>query len=796
MQGNTDFKGWVDANLGFQANSLADLKTYLPYKLMSQTLQDWLKTGLVSGESIQGNAVLKGHVAQFPFNNGQGSFMATAQVHKVKLLFDQAWPMLQDFSAKLVFTPYQLNIQSDSVAVGDGLQATNVVVDIDNLHRSDIAVKISGEVTAPMDKASQYLINSPLAKNLGLSQFLQGQRNFGGAVNVKLNEVWVPVLGYDKQVETVQGQVEFKNAEFNLAEMLRFTQLNGVLTFNEKSAASSRLSARVLGMPANFDLTTDPKNKVVRLSGSGAAKLTQNGVFQHPIPWNAQAFIPFGGSSNASTSDINVNIQADVSTAKSLMPAPLSAQAFNQQMLSLELRIKEDNLSLNATLPKTAHVQSQWRIGEQDYQLQSGHLQWGSKPLSLTHPVSNSGLSMAGIIHTLNIKEWFDFYTAVISSQLESADEIVWPNWQASTVSINEVHYKDTVYPQLNVAWESDTQDNINLNVTSPDIVANALWKPQGLGTLEMNVEHFTFYVPTQTIVDAKEQESKQASCIAEPSKSQWPNILFSGQNIFINERLINRLSFELNDTQDSLTVNALQGQFGSNAGEFVGNYHYHKQNQLSEFNLSLTSQDVEAVTDFIGLEKGFTGKQANANTKLNWNGSADCFTVQSAQAKLDFTLTDGAIADIEPGFARLLGLLSVDSLARRLKLDLKDVTHQGMTYDTIKGNAQLEAGLLKFKEFAIKAPAANVKLFGEVNLIDETFNLQADVTPTIGGSLPTIAALAGAASPVTALALYAILKIMPGLTEELITYNYKINGPWKEPNIEPVNINNTDKSQ
>lgn len=791
LQGQAHLDGRVDANLAFSAESLEPIKAHLPYHLMSQELQHWLKKGLVSGQAIRGEVVLQGDLAHFPFKNGQGTFRAQAQLDKVKLLFDEAWPMLEDFSAKLFFTPYTLRIESAEVMVGEGVLAKNVAVEIDHLDSADIAVNISGQVDAPMAKATRYLTRSPLAKNIGLNEFLQGDRQFAGDVAVVLNQIWVPVLGYDQQVEKVDGQVTFKNASLNLANTLQLSNLQGALRFNEHSVSAQRLTADVLGGKAEFAIKTEANAKQVTINGAGLASLPVSGLFEKPLSWQANVNIPFGSSSSASSTGQNrstekpiyLNVTADVSAANSLMPEPLSASNLRNKTLSATVEIAKDTLDLNASLPNVVSLQSAWREqsqAAQTYQLQNAHLHWGQ---SAKNTVSQNGLRVDGMIPVLDASGWSEFYSRVIQPQLSEQSDQAWPQWQASTLHVNALHYKESVYPKLTLAWKTQADRHVELDLTGPDVVAHAIWNP--IGQVDLNVTHLTLYTPKESAATESsfvQNSQENGTCKAGVSKRIFPQVNFYGQSIFIDERLIDQLTFTFNDDLENLALNDIKGTFGGNAAEFTGQYQYNKQSQLSDLNVKVQSQDVEAVTDFIGLEKGFTGKKATASTHLNWNGSADCFTTQAANGTLNFTLNDGAIADIEPGFARLLGLLSVDSLARRLKFDLNDLTNKGMTYDSIDGIAHLQAGLLTFETFQIKAPAANVKLFGDVDLLKESFELKADVTPTISGSLPTIAALAGAASPVTALAMYAIMKIIPGLTEELITYHYKITGPWKTP--------------
>jgi uncharacterized protein YhdP len=63
---------------------------------------------------------------------------------------------------------------------------------------------------------------------------------------------------------------------------------------------------------------------------------------------------------------------------------------------------------------------------------------------------------------------------------------------------------------------------------------------------------------------------------------------------------------------------------------------------------------------------------------------------------------------------------------------------------------------------------------------------LYAKVTPLIGDSIPTMTLLSGA-SPIIAIGVYLIQKIVPPLSGNLFTFDYRIRGSWQSPVFEDV---------
>ncbi len=65
----------------------------------------------------------------------------------------------------------------------------------------------------------------------------------------------------------------------------------------------------------------------------------------------------------------------------------------------------------------------------------------------------------------------------------------------------------------------------------------------------------------------------------------------------------------------------------------------------------------------------------------------------QDLNGTLHVSLEDGRLRDIEPGAGRMLGLFSVAQLPRRLALDFRDVTDEGLAFNSVQGDFEVRAG-------------------------------------------------------------------------------------------------------
>jgi uncharacterized protein YhdP len=688
---------------------------------------------------------------------------------------------LQDFAARIVFTPFQLKITSDEVDLGSGVRAQDVVVTIPTLDKSDIALNIQGKVDAKLKHAVDYLLLSPLASKIGLHSFLKEGAKLRGDATVMLENIWVPISGYKAEPERVKGTVKFKKASLTLQDQLTVNNIQGVLNFTEKQVTSKEIEADLLGGQGIFKVGTSAKTRVVEINGRGVSQAKRSLYFEQPLPWNTTIKVPF---QNSPVKGVDVKFVADVSAANSLLPAPFNKQALSGKKLALQASILENSLSITGDLPGLVDLKGFWVKSQDQFKPEKFQVVVGQR-VPQPHLADSNRSSVSGRLDSIDLDGWLALYRESPIAKIFKGEKTQ-VDWQVSKLEIANVLLWGNDYPDINIGWQTTHKDSVALNVESSSVRAELKTNPDGVWSVD--VQHLVINTMDSGQSMANDVSSDSRSCEDRNlSPGLLPSMRFIGKNIYIDGRKIDSLSFDLEDTDHQLFLSKLKGVFGNNSGSLTGDYLYDKSALISELELQLSSKDVAAVTDFLKLKKGFSGKQAEVNVDLDWAGGITCFSKQRTKGSVSFELKEGVIEDIEPGFARLIGLLSVESLARRLKLDLKDVTNKGMVYDAIKGKAILAKGSLQLESFKLKAPAATANVFGKVDLMQEQFALQATVTPEIGSSIPAVAAIVGGVNPLAALAVYSLMKIIPGINENLITYNYEITGSWLNPKVTEI---------
>jgi uncharacterized protein YhdP len=177
-------------------------------------------------------------------------------------------------------------------------------------------------------------------------------------------------------------------------------------------------------------------------------------------------------------------------------------------------------------------------------------------------------------------------------------------------------------------------------------------------------------------------------------------------------------------------------------------------------------------------LKRGSAEFQGNAT----WAGSPADFSVHTLAGQLEFKARDGQFLKVEPGAGKLLGVLSLQSLPRRLSFDFRDIFNEGYAFDDISGTLRIARGVVYSDDFKMRGPSAKVNMSGLADLNQEAVQLRVKVIPKLSEGV----AVAGAiiAGPLAGVGALAAQKLLRDPIEEAISLEYMVTGPWLAPDV------------
>jgi len=212
-------------------------------------------------------------------------------------------------------------------------------------------------------------------------------------------------------------------------------------------------------------------------------------------------------------------------------------------------------------------------------------------------------------------------------------------------------------------------------------------------------------------------------------------------------------------------------------------------EGQQTQLSLTLEGDDVgQAISAIHGDSPIQGGSIKEGALSISWPGSPSSFAVSRVAGHGQFTLEEGQLRGIDPGAGRLVGLMSLGALTDRLRLDFRDVTREGLYFESLAGRWHLDRGRLTVDALNLTNPSLRAFIDGNIDLVDRRLDLVARVYADFGMLLPLIGTVAG--GPLVGGAVLAIqetVKQLDQATEPSVTYH--IGGSFDAPEVLRVEV-------
>jgi uncharacterized protein YhdP len=198
-----------------------------------------------------------------------------------------------------------------------------------------------------------------------------------------------------------------------------------------------------------------------------------------------------------------------------------------------------------------------------------------------------------------------------------------------------------------------------------------------------------------------------------------------------------------------------------------------------------LAVADSGALLERIGAGKAIRGGKGELSGQVSWAGSPLSIDYPSLGGQVNIAIDSGQFLKAEPGAARLLSVLSLQSLPRRLAFDFRDLFEQGFAFDSVTGDLAIAEGVARTTNLRMRGPAAVVLMEGSADIGRETEDLRVVVVPEINAGTASLAyAIINPAVGIgTFLAQYFLRKPLI----EAGTREFRVTGPWDDPKVERV---------
>jgi uncharacterized protein (TIGR02099 family) len=768
----------VNLVLDLEHASLDRVSYYLPARKMPATAVAWLDHSLREGVIRNGTVRVNGRLDQLPFDHGEGVLEVRLPVTQARLEYHPGWSAVTDLDAQVNFTGRAMEVTSHSGAIRSA-RIEQVTARIEDLAKPDL--QILGDVRGSLDVMLAELGSSPLGVTYG---GLVDRARTSGAARLGLDiqvALWKPAAPV-----TVSGSIGLDRNELRLPDAdLVLESISGQLAFDNNGVTGKGLKARLFGKPASIGVWNEPRKSTVYVQLDGRFGLLErfagdSGMLRKAVEGSSDWRILLGvhgGAKRGQQADIGLTISSSLAGTTIKLPAPFGKQGDAVRELSFNI----DNVELREKILRVRYgdvLQGLLELGTgtQGVQLQQGSISVGGATPELP---GSRVLLVAGRLARLDPAEWRPFVAADAASPLLplkidlTVDELDAAGWLLHDVSMQ--------VQSSGLARE--------IKVSGPSLAGDIQLQDSGgrLNRVIMNLERLKLVPPDPA-------QPRETPDIA---PADIPDLQIAVRNLVYDKAALG--SFEMlaeKQTDDSLAIKRLSLSSSVLQLSLTGDWKQTDGKQWSTIDMVINDGDMEKLLELFDYQKSIKGGALKGSMRIAWAGAPWTFSPERADGKVQLSIKDGQLVDVEPGATgRVLGLLSVSSLPRRLTLDFSDLFADGFSFDTIEGSFLVDSGNAYTNDLVVNGPAARIEISGRVGLADRDYDQLVTVTPYIKSGLSIAGALAGGPA-VGAVMIVAetLLKDQLEPLNKLARKQYTVTGPWSDPVVTRVKAAETGK--
>jgi len=732
----------------------------------------WLEAAFLKGTATEGVLSYHGPTRKFPFRGGEGEFKARAVVNDATLEYFPGFAPLTGGNGTVEFYNAGLQGTLDAGQVG-GLRLRNAQVAIDDL--KEPTLEIDATATGDLAKALAVLQGSPLGPTLG-AQFMALSGSGPADYAVRLH---LPTQDTGARDYVVRTKLRSVSVAWPVLRAPA-SKVTGDLVIHNREITAPALRGVILDGPFELNVQPGPVggdvSATVLLSGSGRASGVQlPGFIGLPdairmtgtTDWRLDGRIERRGDGEQWPARIEV--ATDLRGLGIDAPNPFAKPAPEPRPTRIVLDVPgrgRTEVRIDSGDARAALVFAE--RGGQRWDLERGAARFDAQPVALPE---RPGLHVGGDWPEFDLAEWLALRSGTPGGRSLS-------DWLGPVdVHLDRARVFGFEFLDVTARLES---------------VADA-WRisasgPMAEGTITVPSD-FTRGVPLgldMRRLDLKSAPVRPGAAPApETDPRDLPAIAAQVQEFTWQGRRFGRLSAQVDKVPQGLRLASLATESSDFKLNGTGSWLVEAGGARTRLALDFASSDFAAASRALGYRDTVEAEKVRASASVTWSGGPSEDALARIDGNVRFELERGQLRDVKPGAGRMLGLLSVVDLPRRLTLDFRDVTEEGLAFDKVRGDFELRAGNAYTQNLLLKGAAVDVGVVGRTGLVAQDYDQTVVVSGNPSGPITVAGALAG--GPVGAAGALLISQLFKGQLAGLASVYYRVTGPWGAPKVERI---------
>ena len=781
-----------------QEANVKNLTNYFPLE-MSKTARAYLNAALKEGRIRNGQLHIHGDPLHIPFDTKfPGIFELNLPIEQVQYspapTADKKqgqWSDFSDVHGTVSFKGPKLQLDLKSASF-ESVQLTDIQGVIDNIVSPTATLKINGIAKGASQELLKYYVDSPSGKSIeAISQRIE----ISGNAELKIN-IEMPIN--DSKQTKLQGEVKLDKNQAKINQKLDVQQITGDILFSEENIIGRNLRAQLLG----GEVLIDNANKLPWQSSSDmkvSGKVDINQLIQalntsdspevKKIQTQLNGSVAYDGKLAIRSKGYQLDLGLKLDQLGSQFPAPFNKKSGH--VLTGQFNLS--NLSDNPDKPTSGQL----KVGKLiDAKFTSSTTKKLSLGLGINAPgyIPQKGFSSTIVLDQLDVSAWQNWLdknfpespkqastNATIKSATPSSD------LEIDTISakIKNLKLADRSFKDVAIQATHD-KEQWQASIQSPVAKGLIQWKsaragfPQGKLTARLQ----------QLVIENTESGDTLTKGVNKRIQ-KIPALDIQSDELIFNNKSYGKMELLASNDKNDWKIEKLFLKTADAQINATGRWILPKETKQlnagkTELNFDLDVNNAGKLLSKLGFPKTIDDGSGKLVGQINWANAPYSFDIKSLNAELSLDLIKGTILQVDPGVARLLGVLSFQGLSRIATLDiggvLKPIVSQGTPFDRITSTGSINNGVANIKDLNMRGPQGNIRLTGRADLIQENQDIRITVVPNFNAGSASLAYTF--INPIIGLSTMVGQFLIADEVSKLFQLDYLVQGTWANPQI------------
>ncbi|MFT4101304.1 MAG: YhdP family protein [Burkholderiaceae bacterium] len=771
----------VDLAGRLQRARATSVARYLPLSVPPPVRQ-WVAQAVRAGDSDDVKLALAGDLHEFPFERpgAQGRFRVDVRLRGGRLQFAPGWPALERIAGRLTFERASMQAKIDDATL-HGAPVAGTQLRIADFHQG--VLDIQGRTTAPANRLIGLVNASPLER------FVNGalrEASATGNVDLALN-ARIPL--HPNEPNEFDAALTLHDNDFLLGPGKPVLgAMRGALMIGHGGVAARGVSARLLGGPVHVDASTSTPGHVALHARGGLSLEGLRALSDNPLTRKLDGHADYEADVDIDARGVKLTLSSDLVGVTSELPPPFAKRAgvaMPLRVVSSPAPAAADGFTTSITLGDAVRM----RIARR-FDAKAGRALIDRAAFAMnTEPVlPESGLSVALNLPRVDFDAWG---AAMASASIGQPDENLGGEF-APGFSLLPKHVSVLTDELLvggkslrDVVFGATRQQGIwQANVSAREVDGYFSWRdaPPGQPLGKLTARFTRLEIPP-----SRRQEIES---IMETDRTDLPELDVTAEELVLNNHRLGRLELIAGNGSEAgrpaWKLQHLRIAHPAATLEAAGVWAQRSRRdadpatRTTALDFKLELRDSGTLLNDLGVRDAIRAGAGEIHGHLDWAGSPLAIDYPSLRGRIGIALGKGQFLKTEPGLAKLIGVLNLQSLPRRLSLDFRDIFAEGFAFDEINGDVRVDRGVAHTDDLKMNGVQARVHLRGDADLAHETQSLDVEVRPHLNAGLASLAY--AAVNPVIGLGSFVAQFMLRAPLEQAFTYEYRVTGPWADP--------------